>query len=174
MSNQPATEPSPKTTETSEPSEETKQTQEETKPAVPTFSQADVDKAVSKAINTREKTLREEAETQNLRETENFAELNKRQEATIKELKDGKKRSDFIAEHNLGEFASVLSNVPIDQLGTARDALTNSVNAAVLKQMAEKLETPAPVTGAPAPEKKVADMTTEEYKAHKKKKGVTY
>ncbi len=165
------TEANPETTTTSEPTEQTQEVQETKDPV---FSQADLDKAVSKALNTREKALKEESETRTLKEKEDFAALSERQETQIKTLKEDAARSAYIAEHGLGDFSSVMSHVPVENMDTVRDAITNTVNAAVLKQVSKQLETPTPVAGEPTAPKAIKDMSIEEYKAHKLSTGATY
>lgn len=168
---------SEKETPPAEPSKETPPSPEET-PAPKMYTEAELkaagDRQVTKALATREKTLAEENETKALLASKDFDEISKRQEAKIKALTDSAARSDFIVQNDAAEFSNVLKSVPVSDLPGALESLNKSVNERALRQVSEQLKTPPPVTGEPAPEVKVADMTTDQYKAHKEKTGATY
>ena len=167
----PTPEPTTETMSTSEPKTETETPKTEA-PVAPSYSQSDVDKAVSKALNTREKALNEEREVAELRKTQDFAALSKRQDAQIRTLKDQAKRSDYIAEHGLKDYSSVLAHVPVGELDKAVESIKNAQNAAVMTQVSKQLETKAPVTGEPTAPKAFNDLTPDQWAEKKKALGI--
>jgi hypothetical protein len=168
-----STEPAAETTTTSEPKPETQAAPEAPVAEAPaTFSQSDLDKAVSKALKTNAKTLQAESKTQALRDSENFAELSKQLTTENQSLKDNAARSEFVAEHGLGDYKAIFEHIPVGGLEAVKDALISSRNADVLKQVSKQLDTPAPVTGAPAVPVSIDKMSKPEFDAYKKARNI--
>jgi len=135
------------------------------------FTQADIDRAVSRATATRENKLKEEMETARLKETNNFAELSRRQEAEITSLKENAVRSAFVQERGHSRFASAYEMVPISKLEDMAKSIEASLNEEVTRRVSKKLETPTPIQGVATTPKAIKDMTTEEYAAYKQARG---
>jgi hypothetical protein len=110
-----------------------------------TFTRADVDRMISQAIKTREENLAAEAEKQRLINEGKFEELYKKLETGQKKLEDMGKRGEFYKSKGVsGELAGVLDVVPLDQLESVHGALTTAIKAEVDRQVAARLQTPAP------------------------------
>lgn len=143
------------------------------------FSQADIDKIkadfdskVSKGINkgvaTRERELKDEQETAQLRANDDHKALAQKQEKEIKVLKENAQRAAYIQDNDLSKYAAAFESVPIAKLPEVAKTIEDTVNAAVLAGISAKLETPAPPEGAPPTPGEYKDLSPDAWKEKKK------
>lgn len=137
-----------------------------------TFTKADVDREVSKALATREEKLRrEQAEKE-----QNWEALAKQNEAELNQLRLGSATSQMLAKSKLSHLAPVFESdfSTIEGRTSAAESLNKLISAEVERRINERLKTdpPARSTDKPPVDKQPHEMTPEEFEAYKKSKNL--
>jgi hypothetical protein len=145
------------------------------------YTQAELDRAISKAIETREKAHKEEqqrvmkaAEEAALKEKNSYKELYERTEQEKKALLLKTETQRELAARNLGDLGELFDQDfnTVDGRKAAMESLEKKIAAEVEKRVADRLKSPAGTKGAPAgtaPPGKltaedIAKMSYEDYK----------
>lgn len=156
--------------------------QEETgEQEVQTFSQQDVDRIVSKALDTREKKLRAELESEKkklqrakLEEEQEYKALYEQATKEAESLKMLRETSEMLSEKNLGNLLPVFESdlSTMDGRVAVTDKLTEFIEAEVEKRVTERIKTPSPAKGKASQPKLPHEMTSDELKEYRKSKGI--
>ena len=163
---------------------------EKTVVADPTFTQSDVDRMVTKALETREGKLKQEQkaeqerlETEILKEKEQYKELYERSELEKSRSNLERKTEKYLRENSLSEVSDFFTYDTTTLDG--RIEFANKINALVASKSAakstaiveERLETPAPVASSAVNtdwmHKDPNDMSKEELEAVEASLGMT-
>lgn len=140
------------TTSTTAAGAQTEQQQQQTQQTQQTqqqqYSQADIDRAVQRAIETREKNLKAELESKALAEQGKFKEVAERAEARARALELDRDTARHLAEMGLPQLASAfeLDVTTLDGRKAAAKAVKSLIDEAVEARVAERLKT-KPATG---------------------------
>jgi len=157
-------------TATPEPDGTTEQNSEQE----PRFTQADLDRAISKAIETREARLKSKFEEDRLREQQQFQELAERRERELQALKTGLETRTKLQELGVPELGDIfeldLGNV--EGRVAAAERIAGIIKAKAEDAVKSRLR-PNPVPqGKENSPKSPAQMTPEEFAAFKKERGI--
>lgn len=155
-------------------------------PGEPKFSQSDLDRAVAKAIQTREANIRQEyeakvkaereaAERKRLEDEKNFQALYEKEAAERRALALASATTKVLAEKGLVALEPVFSSDlgSIEGRTAAAESIKKLIDAEVERQVNERLKTPLPPTGKPgAPgtlsAEEIGRMSMEDYEKARK------
>lgn len=156
---------------------ETKQaTQTQTDPnAGKSFTQAELDQAVTRALETRERNLKAEFEAKSAEEKGEFKKLYESEKQRNARLELDRETSKLLADSGLTNLSSVFEAEvsTLDGRKAAVKSLKAAIETEVEKRVADKLKTTTPPKGAAdGAGKKVSEMTPEEYKVHRETLGI--
>lgn len=166
-----------------DPNKQTEDPSKDKESGDPKFSQSDLDRAVAKALQTREENLRkefeaktkaerEDAERKRLENEKNYQTLYEKEAAERKALALASATTKALAEKGLVALEPVFAS----DLGTiegrtaAADAIKKVIDAEVERQVNERLKTTPPPAGKPGmagtpSADEIGRMTMEEYAA---------
>jgi len=135
----------------------------------PTYTQADLDRAISKALETREAKLRAEMETRQLEEAGKHKQLYEalKAEQAAANLRAG--TLDVLNRHGLGGLADAFNGdlSTVDGRAALAEAVKANIAPLVEAEVARRLgSTPPPAAGSVAA-KQPHEMTPDEYRAFK-------
>ncbi len=141
-----------------------KETNDPEKDKDPKFTQSDLDRAIAKALQTRESKLRAEweaktkaereaAERKRLEEEKNYQTLYEKAEAERKALELRSQTARVLAEKGLASLEPVFSAdlSTLEGRTAAADSVKQLIDEEVEKRVNERLKTPAPPKSKPAP-----------------------
>lgn len=142
----------------------------------PTFTQADLDRAVAKALSKRESNLKADFERKQLEEKGKYEELYRKSLQDNEALAQSITRSTFISKNgDIAAFLPVLEQYPVDKLEEMGATIRNTINAQVEAELKKRLNTNSPVsqTVNQSGPLNVKDMTPDQFKEWKKSQGYT-
>lgn len=140
-----------------------------------TYTQAELDRAVTAAIKAREKHVVAEQQRKHAEETQNYKTLYETAQAEKDALALRADTRDMLHEQGLGELAQVFDADlgTLDGRKAATKAITKMIAARVDAAIKERLKSaPPPSSDSAAPPKSVATMTPDEYKAWRATQGI--
>lgn len=144
-------------------------TVEETK----TYSQSELDKAIAKAIQTRESNLKAEFDRKELERKGEYQKLYEQAELKAKQLEETVTRTSFISKNpDLAQFLPLLESTPIDKLEDTAKTIKDAISKQVEEQVRLKLNVKTPANNTQSGTKQPHEMTTEEYKEYRKTIGL--
>lgn len=142
-----------------------------------TYTQADLDRAITKAISTREQKLRSELDQQKselekkqLVEQEKYRELYEQAESERRQYQLQQETASTLSEMNLPNLLPVFSQDHGSIEGRVETAKTIKalIDAEVDRRVADRIKTPPAPRGQAAAPKSVNQMTPDEYRDWKK------
>lgn len=136
-----------------------------------TFTQSELDAAIAKAIQTRERKIREEFETKALVEQQKYKELYEKAEAEKAKLALQAETNKTLAQKGLSELATVFESdfSALENRVKTAELLDAVIKAQVEKRVRELSKTPITAQGTTnSPAKTPDQMTPAEWAEYKK------
>ena len=139
------------------------------------YSQSDLDKAVQKALSTRERKLKEEFEHKSLVEQRKYKELWEKAEAEKNKMLLASETTKVLSEKGLTDLANLFDGdySNLDSRLKAAETVENIIKRQVETRIKEISKTPTPPKSAESTTAKTPDqMTPKEWAEYKKQNGI--
>lgn len=140
----------------------------------PTYTQSDLDRAISKALTTRERELKAQAEREKAEAENNFRSLYEQEQAQRAALELERDTSRFLSEQGLSSLSPVFDAdfSSLDGRKVAAKALKKQIDSEVQRLVNERLKSDPPAKSTKEPDSKLKPMSAEEWAQDRKKHGL--